>query len=59
MQSTVGPVRTVNMSYTAAGKSAGVATVVFKNKGDGNKAHSACKFEIEYRSLMPRPQQDD
>lgn len=42
MQSTVGPVRTVQMSYTSAGKSTGVATVMFKNKGDANKAHSAC-----------------
>lgn len=46
MQSTVGPVRTVQMSYTAAGKSTGVATVLFKNKGDANKAHSTCTFWI-------------
>lgn len=42
MQSTVGPVRSVQMSYTATGKSTGQATVVFKNKGDANKAHAAC-----------------
>lgn len=42
MQSTVGPVRTVQMSYTAAGKSTGTATVLFKNKGDANKAHATC-----------------
>nr|XP_019044750.1 THO complex subunit 4 [Kwoniella bestiolae CBS 10118]OCF23680.1 THO complex subunit 4 [Kwoniella bestiolae CBS 10118] len=41
MQSTVGPVRTVQMSYNATGKSTGVATVVFKNRGDANKAHAA------------------
>ncbi|OCF57501.1 hypothetical protein V866_000362 [Kwoniella sp. B9012] len=43
MQSTVGPVRTVQMSYNATGKSTGVATVVFKNRGDANKAHAACE----------------
>lgn len=40
MQSTVGPVRSVHLSYTSTGKSTGVATVLFKNKGDANKAHS-------------------
>lgn len=40
MQSTVGPVRSVHLSYTSTGKSTGVATVMFKNKGDANKAHS-------------------
>jgi THO complex subunit 4 len=44
MQSTVGPVKTVQMAYNAQGKSTGVATVVFKNRGDGNKAHGACKL---------------
>lgn len=43
MQSTVGPVRTVQMSYTSTGKSTGVATVLFKNKGDANKAHATCE----------------
>lgn len=43
MQSTIGPVRSVQMSYTAGGKSTGVATVLFKNKGDGNKAHATCE----------------
>nr|XP_018261543.1 THO complex subunit 4 [Kwoniella dejecticola CBS 10117]OBR83701.1 THO complex subunit 4 [Kwoniella dejecticola CBS 10117] len=43
MQSTVGPVRTVQMSYNSTGKSTGVATVVFKNRGDANKAHAACE----------------
>jgi len=43
MQSTVGPVRTVQMSYTSTGKSTGVATVLFKNKGDANKAHAKCE----------------
>jgi len=41
MQSTVGPVRSVHMIYTSTGKSTGQATVLFKNKGDGNKAHTA------------------
>ncbi|KAL7422574.1 RNA-binding RNA annealing protein [Cryptotrichosporon argae] len=41
MQSTVGPVRSVQMSYTSTGKPTGTATVLFKNKGDANKAHSA------------------
>ncbi|WVR00061.1 hypothetical protein IAU59_007203 [Kwoniella sp. CBS 9459] len=40
MQSTVGPVRTVQMAYNSAGKSTGVATVVFKTRGDANKAHA-------------------
>jgi THO complex subunit 4 len=44
MQSTVGPVKSVQMVYTATGKSTGQATVLFKNKGDGNKAHAACEF---------------
>jgi hypothetical protein len=43
MQSTVGPVRTVQMSYTATGKSTGQATIVFRNRGDANKAHASCK----------------
>jgi THO complex subunit 4 len=30
------------MSYTSTGKSTGVATVIFKNKGDANKAHASC-----------------
>ncbi|RXK41102.1 hypothetical protein M231_01505 [Tremella mesenterica] len=41
MQSTVGPVKSVQLHYTSAGKSTGVATVLFRNKGDGNKAHAA------------------
>ncbi|KAI9637421.1 uncharacterized protein MKK02DRAFT_43343 [Dioszegia hungarica] len=41
MQSTVGPVRTVQMSYTATGKSTGQATIVFRNRGDANKAHAS------------------
>lgn len=40
LQSTVGPVRSVHLSYTSTGKSTGVATVLFRNKGDANKAHS-------------------
>jgi hypothetical protein len=43
MQSTVGPVRIVQMNYTANGKSTGQATIVFKNRGDANKAHAACE----------------
>ncbi|WVF72863.1 hypothetical protein IAT40_007681 [Kwoniella sp. CBS 6097] len=46
MQSTVGPVRTVQMSYNSAGKSTGVATVVFKTRGDANKAHATCESTI-------------
>ena len=30
------------MSYTAAGKSSGNATVIFKDKGSASKAHAAC-----------------
>nr|ODN91862.1 THO complex subunit 4 [Cryptococcus depauperatus CBS 7841] len=41
MQSTVGPVKTVRMSFTSTGKSTGVATVVFKNRGDARKAHAS------------------
>lgn len=43
LQSTVGPVRSVHMSYTATGKSTGNATILFKNKGDAQKAHSTCE----------------
>ncbi|CAK9784398.1 unnamed protein product [Cutaneotrichosporon oleaginosum] len=45
MQSTVGPVRTLHMAYTASGKSTGTATVIFKNRGDANKAHSSCMWK--------------
>ncbi|ORY35513.1 hypothetical protein BCR39DRAFT_510230 [Naematelia encephala] len=41
MQSTVGPTKSVQLTYTAAGKSTGTATILFKNKGDGNKAYAA------------------
>ncbi|KAK4688439.1 hypothetical protein P7C73_g1671, partial [Tremellales sp. Uapishka_1] len=41
MQSTVGPVKHAQITYNAGGKSTGVATVLFKNRGDGNKAHAA------------------
>lgn len=44
MQSTVGPVKGVQMAYNARGQSTGTATVIFKNRGDGNKAHGACKL---------------
>ncbi|WOO77030.1 mRNA export protein mlo3 [Vanrija pseudolonga] len=40
LQSTVGPVRSVHLSYNSSGKSNGVATILFKNKGDANKAHA-------------------
>lgn len=42
MQSTVGPVRSLQMSYNSSGKSTGTATVIFKNRGDANKAHASC-----------------
>lgn len=42
MQSTVGPVRSLQMSYNSAGKSTGTATVIFRNRGDANKAHASC-----------------
>ncbi|WVR07538.1 hypothetical protein IAU60_004580 [Kwoniella sp. DSM 27419] len=41
LQSTVGPVKTVQMAYTSTGKSTGVATIVFRNQGDANKAHAS------------------
>lgn len=44
LQSTVGPVRSVHLSYNSSGKSNGVATILFKNKGDANKAHATCMF---------------
>lgn len=50
MQSTVGPVKGVQMAYNARGQSTGVATVIFKNRGDGNKAHGACKLTPSLRS---------
>lgn len=64
MQSTVGPVKSVQMAYNAQGKSTGVSTVIFKNRGDGNKAHGACKLKIcSYchggQLSKARPQQDD
>jgi THO complex subunit 4 len=49
MQSTVGPVKGVQMAYNARGQSTGVATVIFKNRGDGNKAHGACKPPLAVR----------
>lgn len=48
MQSTVGPVKGVQMAYNARGQSTGVATVIFKNRGDGNKAHGACKLIVAH-----------
>lgn len=44
MQSTIGPVKSVQMTYTATGKSTGSATVLFRNKGDANKAYASCKL---------------
>ncbi|KAK1927238.1 hypothetical protein DB88DRAFT_477337 [Papiliotrema laurentii] len=41
MQSTIGPVKSVQMTYTATGKSTGSATVLFRNKGDANKAYAS------------------
>lgn len=56
MQSTVGPVKSVQMSYTATGKSTGIATVVFKNKGDARKAHASCKSISARKWLTNRSQ---
>lgn len=56
MQSTVGPVKSVQMSYTATGKSTGIATVVFRNKGDARKAHASCKSINTRKWLTNRPQ---
>jgi len=38
-QTTVGPLREVNLHYDSNGRSKGVATVIFQKKGDGNKAY--------------------
>ncbi len=38
-QTTVGPLREVNLHYDANGRSKGVASVMFQKKGDGNKAY--------------------
>jgi len=38
-QTTVGPLREVNIQYDSNGRSKGVAWVVFQKKGDGNKAY--------------------
>jgi len=38
-QTTVGPLREVNLHYDANGRSKGVASVVFQKKGDGNRAY--------------------
>ncbi|KAF9051840.1 hypothetical protein BJ165DRAFT_1524744 [Panaeolus papilionaceus] len=35
---TVGPLRELNLHYDSAGRSKGVATVLFSRKGDGTKA---------------------
>lgn len=59
MQSTVGPVRNLQMSFTATGKSTGTATVIFKNRGDANKAHASCTPITRKRRLTQRPQPDD
>ncbi|TFK73528.1 hypothetical protein BDN72DRAFT_761481 [Pluteus cervinus] len=37
--STVGPLRSVNLHYDQAGRSKGVAEVLFQRKGDGNRAY--------------------
>jgi THO complex subunit 4 len=37
---TIGPLREVNLSYDANGKSKGIAQVHFQRKGDGNKAYA-------------------
>ena len=42
MQSTIGPVKSVQMTFNAKGKSTGSATVLFRNRGDANKAHASC-----------------
>ncbi|KAF9478993.1 hypothetical protein BDN70DRAFT_859095 [Pholiota conissans] len=36
---TIGPLKEVNLHYDAAGRSKGVATIVFQKKADGAKAH--------------------
>jgi len=46
MQSTVGPVKSVQMSYNAQGKTTGSATVLFRNKGDAHKAHASCEWVV-------------
>jgi THO complex subunit 4 len=51
MQSTVGPVKFVQLNFNSAGKSTGVATVLFKAKGDGNKAHAACEDRLTLLTL--------
>jgi len=38
-QTTVGPLREVNLHYDANGRSKGVASVIFQKKWDGNKAY--------------------
>jgi len=38
-QTTVGPLREVNLHYDSNGHSKGVASVTFQKKGDGNKAY--------------------
>lgn len=42
MQSTVGPTKTVTMAYNSSGKSTGTSTIIFRNKGDAQKAHATC-----------------
>jgi len=56
MQSTVGPVKSVQMSYNAQGKTTGVATVLFRNKGDAHKAHASCESISAVLGLRGRGQ---
>ena len=51
MQSTIGPIKSVQLGYTATGKSNGSATVLFRNAGDAAKAHKTCecRWMLEFR----------
>jgi THO complex subunit 4 len=39
--STIGPLREVNLSYDANGKSKGTASIIFSRASDGPKAYEA------------------
>jgi len=42
MITTVGPIKVVELSYDSKGKSKGIATVIFKQKGSAQKAFEQC-----------------
>jgi THO complex subunit 4 len=44
MVTTVGQIKVVELAYDSQGKSKGIATVIFRQKGSAQKAFDACTF---------------